>query len=1550
MKKFMKMSLALLLLALGWTAPAKAADVTVYLNPTGFTDAGARFALYLFGGDEEVTWIDFTASDEEGIYEATFDSETYPSMIIGRMNGSTTENNWDNVWNQSDDLTSPTANTLYTGNGYNNKKLQFTTETPYPPVPLTYTVEGDASLLGVAWQAVDDNVMTEGADGKFTLTKENVQLFVGNYDYKIWRSDDYWIPADANKTLEITENGFYTVTFTFDPATEDLSAAATLVKSFYLADFNLGDSFSCSSDPYFSIARDWKHIAEAYDDDGDPRYMSYTYYNNQGINETGTILAYKQYAQEMGGNQGQKVHDMLVSPKVSGEITLKIKGSTSASSSYPSFIEFYEVNENGTEYGNQITDVIYLDADGNEVTAISTTDWVTAKITVANETRIGVRGQNVYMDNFIAENATVMPEKKLKIVSASPTATTGTIKWDQQPNGMVLVKYTVTVQNTGETDFAVGDNGYSVSIYNRKTGEVYGTTNVPEALAPNATSAEFDVTAEVDPTIWPNSYTYINMDLKENISGSFVMRAQSTYNEYAPKFVFRTAGTQGTSSYYGDIAFGKISEETTKSFEVYNDGTAPLEVKTITVPAGFTVDNAGNFTVAPKAKQIVNITLPITTPGIFSGNLEIVYVDKTGADATYTKAMTGTVLDASKNIITFDDGAGNAAYPQGSVRYTAYISSEGSGDSKNYYLQGSGSNPLYITPLMTAEEGESITFDAEYTNYSSGKVEVMISTDRQNWTTIQTISNISSSYNWTTYTATIPEAGNYYLGFKLTSSKVDNIYGLVYAPAPEHDLLLIGSDIPATATQNADYTATVNVGNVGPNMEAAGSYTASLYVNGEEVATNNYADLPVAVISGNYNNGEEENYTTLTFTYKPHTPGTFPAYIEVKAGDKVVTTDEVSLVIEEEKLSSDITPEGDTTNSYAPVYGLWMDSTGGSFSDFYYTPDQLAKYGIEAGDVITALTYKNVGTSTKTISSLSGTAWVGMENASYITIGTPDKDNMTQVTVFDAETVNVASGLEIVIDLSSNPIVYDGTSSIHVFTNFDGHGSYASMSFSADSNYKNAYYAYGTSPSWNTTGTATPIASFSLAVEPTVLAGTVTDANNAAVEGATVTLRNADNDVEYAATTDAEGKYSINVIQNDKAYKAVVNKEGFVSDVTVIDNFDEEVPLTIREFAYGEVWTGEAANADLSTAHFGNMKAGDKVVVSYTEEPTSDRNVKFTKPNGWSTVYAYAWGGDLNMGWPGTQLSEYYMNEYDQQVYNYTVPDDAIGIIFSDNGENQTPDITNFDVTGYYLDNGELKSWTDNNTAIKLCADNGSVIAEGTLADGTAEFELTDALLNSLSAGLIVSVAGTEANITKVELVELEPITITMSALKYATMYYENVNLVVPEGLVAYAAVVGESVDLQEFAAAGDIIPAGTPVVLGGEAGDYDFCVTTEEGTAPTDNDLVGSEEGGKDQEAGFKYYVLNKKNGVAGFYFQKGSAGAYADVRAHSAYLKVEASQAKANGYGFFDGDATGIDSIESNALTENDKVYTLSGVRVNANRVAKGVYIVNGQKMVIK
>ena len=68
----------------------------------------------------------------------------------------------------------------------------------------------------------------------------------------------------------------------------------------------------------------------------------------------------------------------------------------------------------------------------------------------------------------------------------------------------------------------------------------------------------------------------------------------------------------------------------------------------------------------------------------------------------------------------------------------------------------------------------------------------------------------------------------------------------------------------------------------------------------------------------------------------------------------------------------------------------------------------------------------------------------------------------------------------------------------------------------------------------------------------------------------------------------------------------------------------------------------------------------------------------------------------------------------------------------------------------------------------------------------------------------------------------------------------------------------------------------------------------------------------------------------------------------AHKAYLKRPANAASNKGYVFWLPDA--IEGITMEALTNADAIYTLSGIRVNANNLKKGIYIVNGKKVVIK
>lgn len=1166
-------------------------------------------------------------------------------------------------------------------------------------------------------------------------------------------------------------------------------------------------------------------------------------------------------------------------------------------------------------------------------------------------------------------------EKRLTIVSVADVDGASTTYFNQQANGTILARYKVVLTNSGDEDLTVGEENYTLSLFNRYYPETtYGEFEIPVALAVGETSDPFimEISLPADQSGWKY------WDVKENISGSTLQGKWCGTTEYASKFIFDKSGTSYTSSPSATttpIDFGKVSEATTLNYEIYNAGTAALTINSVAIDVPFTTDAPeGEFEVAAKEKKQIAITFPATEAGIFSGNITIVYTNALATEpTTYTLGVNATVLDASKNYITFNNAAGNnGQFPAGSIHSDqVYISHDT--DTDNYYLQSTSTVTKFITQLLTAEAGEAITFDAWYKSYSSSAaVTVYTSTDRVNWTQLTKATGLGSTVK--TFTATIAEAGDYYLAFELTGNALlDNIYGLTPAAAPAHDWYFTEeATIPTTGKQNADYTASIKVQNISSVADVV--ETATLYVDGEAAVTlENVAlaanDKTAAVGLGRNGYSNIENPTVIEFTFKPHFSGTVNAYIELKSGDTVVKTDEVEVTIAEEEIKSDATIEADGFSNSTPLNLYYKNSEAVSL----YTAAILKNnFGLTDGAKISSITYKGYGPSSSHTTALK--VWYEWtDDTEQVALSGSDAyDTSNMISLIDEESHEWPSGgsLTAPIDLLTltfdTPIEYEEGKALRIVirSTYDGYknGYYwekSSISTHPESGKFVTYRHQNDGTAGVFTGSWTsdnlPVIHLDLVVEPTTLAGTVTDGTNP-VEGATVTLRNEANDVEYSAATAADGTYSINVIQDKLAYKAVADAEGLVAPVQNVASFDEPVNFTLAEPAYGDLWAGEAAIADVPVGYFKYLaKAGDKLVISYEEEGSNV--LKFTKPDSWNNVNVYAWDANdqaVTAAWPGTALSNPELNEYGQQVFLYEVPSTVAGVIFN-NGDAQTVDITDLSVTGYYTDgsytDGKLNvfPWTDtSNAAIQLLDQSGNAIADATLADGTAEVELTEALMAKLAGGLYAMVKGSAANITKVELVE-NVVTITMSSLKYATLYYENVNLVVPEGLVAYAAVVGDKVDLQQFAAAGDVIPAGTPVVLGGEAGDYEFGITEETGIAPATNDLIGSEEGGKDEEAGYKYYVLNRKNGVAGFYFQKGSAGAYADVKPHQAYLKVDASLAKAGGYGF-DDVATGIDSIDAGMLTDSDKVYTLSGVRVNANRVAKGVYVVNGQKVVIK
>ena len=197
---------------------------------------------------------------------------------------------------------------------------------------------------------------------------------------------------------------------------------------------------------------------------------------------------------------------------------------------------------------------------------------------------------------------------------------------------------------------------------------------------------------------------------------------------------------------------------------------------------------------------------------------------------------------------------------------------------------------------------------------------------------------------------------------------------------------------------------------------------------------------------------------------------------------------------------------------------------------------------------------------------------------------------------------------------------------------------------------------------------------------------------------------------------------------------------------------------------------------------------------------------------------------------------------------------------------------------------------------------------------------------------------------------------VKITAAKMGTLYVGDGNLVVPEGVTAQTLKLDANGDGTALVAsreykAGDVLPAGEAVIIYGEAGDYSFEYTTDEGTFGTvdaENLLKGSDTATTDNEEGYSYYTLGVINNVAGFYRQTGTEAKSVKSAAHKAYLKVPNAGGEVKSFYVLGGDTTtGVTAIETSDRS-NNVVYNLAGQRVSTP--TKGLYIVNGKKVFIK
>ena len=952
----------------------------------------------------------------------------------------------------------------------------------------------------------------------------------------------------------------FTLLFTMLALSMGFSMARADVVSSYTYNF---EGLSTSSTDFAPAG--WGHVVEGYDGSGDFYYVDYRLKESGGYGDNGAYLYIGSQTIGDGFWDQGTVADMLVTPPITGDASIYVKKNKSSGT-----ITFYTCSYNASTKK-------YSKGSKYDVTVpeLSETEWTKVDIPgVAADTRIGICGDDVSIDEFAAASAVIELRKKLNVslVKLMSGATA-----DADADGNITLKMNVKVKNNGDVAFNPGDENYSLSIMRKNTGsaadtEVY-TQPIAVALQPGETSDFIELNAVIPVTESARS----RFDVRENITGSSSYGGWVDIYAYKPDFSVTTTSFDVISN--GTLQdFGISQSSVDKEYNIRNTkGAAPLTINSITVPEGFTYSIKDEdvaetlttpFVVRAHEKLLLTVTMDASVLGSRSGDIVVTPAD--GQGTAITLPVSGTIVDPSKLYVTFADGK----FPAGTyVEGNSWTVDKYTNGDGNYSAVNSSITPMtkFVLPKIHLGEGETLTFTAAKRSDNS-KLNVYYSADRVNWTLAQAISADASAdadkfatdkysgssytyidiFKYKSFTPAIP-AGDWYVAFEAGYSRVGSIVGGTVLAIPEHELLVSNVVMPEDGVVNHAYAASVTIANVGSADIAEGELTAKLYFG--ETAMQTQA-LP-ALASG--------ASTSVSFNVPLREAGTFVTKIAVEG---TVTAEATANIVVAQETPSGSKQVGTVTatNTNVPAHLTYRNSD----SEIIYTQDVI---GLAEGTAIKGLTFKGYKSSKELPLSLE----VWMENT---TDAAPDAsaphstEGMTKVysnpnivlgTIGDSNNHMPIFDL----DFSSTPFVYTG-GNLRVIVQSRS-TTYVSTNFEMDGNRKNmAIYRSSDSPLDEEDEYRTadmPVVYLHIDKEATSLSGTVT-ANGAPVADAEVKI--ASGIVEYSGTTNAEGKYTFPVYQDNLEYTMTVTKDGYFEKTeTVAFNGESIVKDVALESAEG---------------------------------------------------------------------------------------------------------------------------------------------------------------------------------------------------------------------------------------------------------------------------------------------------------------------------------------------------------------------------------------------
>ncbi len=874
-------------------------------------------------------------------------------------------------------------------------------------------------------------------------------------------------------------------------------------------------------------------------------------------------------------------NDLLVTPAVTGDVSIWVR--KNGSDPTLTFFNIADISNIPTS----ASDFKMLEGtESNIIKDMDVTEWTKVTVEgVPEGTYLGIRAHNLDLDEFTAASANVLYRPSLIASVTKKDMPSTTINADA--DNKVTFTFTVTIENNGDIDFPESEEGFKVELKNKTADNaLFGSGNLTEAIPCGTTvSKDFEMTGT--PVVAPNSTSnnYVVILTHEKTGSVEASLGYFTVVPYLPnpKFMFNATNSANQSNYTDVnitdvITIGAGEAGTSRTLCLWNYGTAPLEVTAVTLTDGFKAD-VEPFTLANDEKKEITIALD-GEPGLKKGTITFT---ATGID-DFKYDLIGVVTAEGDYAQDFEgEGAPEGMIIGNSWSIKAAQAALKTLAGEKYIECTSTSYPdRFSTPLLSFKEGEQLHFMATKSDNTSSKLSVYTSPDRVNWTLAKTITasttddnesfNVDKptgtgygTYEFSIFSVDVPE-GNCYVQFEAGGARIDNIHGGKQVEVA-HDIYVVKQGIPDAASVNTRYIPNITLRNLLAKAETG--YSVVLEINGEKVAeTTDAADLECGV---------DQTYD-LRFT--PHTEGDYTGKFVFVSGDDRVDLYEFEFTVGPEKAEATY-QVGDVKITTSDPIQTYYNAQ----SQIIYRADQL---GMDKGVKITGFHFTGYNTSelTKNVK-----VWIqNTEDEAYdsANIVAAEKDDMTLV--YDSQYTFPAVGngttkeYEPVFTVEfAAPFTYEGKSlrvmieqtdltegadSHHVFLTVDN-SAYDYWNDKFDNrvieNKKEYAEDLDDEASWSIYKAGFPVTYFNVAKDVVVAKGTVTDEFGAPIENVTVSYTS--DDILYSDVTDAEGNYSMNIVNLALTYQFKAEAKSDDYDVYTADDvtFDAAEPEDVRD-------------------------------------------------------------------------------------------------------------------------------------------------------------------------------------------------------------------------------------------------------------------------------------------------------------------------------------------------------------------------------------------------